>query len=67
MKKTYSLELPRDASGYIQFTTEVFDTSPAVFMAQARADMPPPVAGSTAEQAASEEKDLVISGWKRTG
>ena len=35
LKNTYSFELPRDASGYINFTTEAFDTSPAVFMVQA--------------------------------
>ena len=59
LKNNYSFELPRDASGYINFTIEAFDTSPAVFMAQAGADTPPPVAAGTTEQVASEDKDLL--------
>jgi phospholipase A1 len=59
LKNNYSLELPQDASGYINFTIEAFDTSPTVFMAQAEADTPPPVVAGTAEEAVSEEKGLV--------
>lgn len=58
-KINYSLELPQDASGYVNLTIQAFDTGPAVFMAQSDANLPPPIATDTAEQTASEEKNLV--------
>ncbi len=58
LKTNYSLELPKNASGYINLTIQEFDTGPAVFMAKSGPDIPPLVTAGTAEQA-SGEKDLV--------
>lgn len=57
LKTNYSLELPQDTSGYVNLNIQAFDTGPAVFMAQSGADIPPPVASGTVEQAGSGEKD----------
>lgn len=59
LKINYSLKLPQDISGYVNLTIEAFDTNPAVFMAQAGADIHPSTAGSTMEPPASEKTGVV--------
>lgn len=59
LKNNYSLELPSDASGYVNFTVDAFDTSPALFMAQAAGDMVQPSPVGTTEPSTPEEEALL--------